>query len=104
MGLTGGYPREVEETHQELALGLTATTLAVRGEVLPEESVVNVATTVEVDEGSLGSSSLGIALGLGLGDSVESGIEAVDVGLVVLGVVELHNLAGDVGLEGTVVV
>lgn len=91
-------------TYQELALGLTTTTLAVGGEVLPEERVVDVATAVEVDERCLGSGSLGVALGLGLSEGLDCGVEAVDVGLVVLGVVELHDLARDVRLESAIIV
>jgi hypothetical protein len=90
--------------YQELALGLTTTALAVGSQVLPEQGVVDVAATVEVEEGSLSGGSLGIALGLGLGDGLDGRVEAVDVGLVVLGVVQLHDLAGDVGLEGTIVI
>lgn len=62
------------------------------------------ATTVEVEEGSLSSSGLGITLVLSLSEGVGSSVEAVDIGLVVLGVVKLHDLAGDVGFEGAVVV
>ena len=91
-------------TYQELALGLTTTTLAVGGQVLPEERVVDVTATVEVQHGCLGSSSLGVVLGIGLGDGLVGGVEPVDVGLVVLGVVELHDLAGNVGLKSTIVV
>lgn len=91
-------------TYQELALGLTTTALAVGGKVLPEQRVVDMATTVEVEERSLRSRGLGITLVLGLGESVGGSVEAVDVGLMVLGVVELHDLSGDVGFEGTVVV
>lgn len=61
-------------------------------------------TAVEVEErrdaGGLGR----VALGLGLGNGLESAVEAVDVGLVVLGVVQLHDLARDVRLECAVVV
>lgn len=88
----------------QFAVGLTTAISAGRGEVLPEERVVDVATAVEVDQGSL-SSSLGIvALGVGILDGLESSVEAVDVGLVVLGVVKLHDLCRDVGLKGAVVV
>ncbi len=91
-------------TYGKLASRLTTTALAVGGKVLPEERVVDVATTVEVEEGSLGSSSLGVVLGLGLGEGLDGGVEAVDVGLVVLGVVQLHDLARDGGLEGGIVI
>lgn len=36
------------------------------------------------------------------GEGLQGGVEVRDVGLVVLRVVELHDLAGDVGLEGLV--
>lgn len=62
------------------------------------------ATAVEVEQRSLGSGGLGVALGLGISEGLDGGVEAVDVCLVVLGVVKLHDLAGDVGLERAVVV
>lgn len=61
-------------------------------------------TAVEVEQRGLGSSSLGVALSLSFGKGLDGSVEAVDIGLVVLGVVELHDLAGDVGLERAVVV
>lgn len=91
-------------SYQKLALGLTTAALAIGGKVLPEERVVDVATAVEVQQGSLGSGGLGVPLGLGVAESLDSGVEAVDVCLVVLGVVKLHDLAGDGRLERAVVV
>lgn len=91
-------------SYQKLALGLTTAALAVGGEVLPEERVVDVATAVKVEQRGLGSGGLGVALGLGITEGLDGGVEAVDVCLVVLGVVELHDLAGDGGLERAVVV
>lgn len=62
--------------------------------------MVDVATAVEGDgctERDLGREVGGRHRGgLGLKGRVQIG----DVGLVVLGVVELHDLAGDVGFEG----
>lgn len=91
-------------TYLELSLWLTTAILVGRRQVLPEQSVVDVSTAVEVEErrdaGSLGR----VALGLGLGQGLDSAVEAVDVGLVVLGVVQLHDLARDVRLECAVVV
>lgn len=89
---------------QKLALGLTTTALTVGSKVLPEEGVVDVTTAVEVEERSLSGSSLGVALVVGLGDGVGSVVEAGNVGLVVLGVVKLHDLARDVGLKSAIVV
>lgn len=62
------------------------------------------ATAVEVDHWRLAGRLGEIALGLGLGDGLERRVEAVDVRVVVLGVVELHDLAADVRLERAVVV
>lgn len=91
-------------TYHELALGLATTTLAVGSKVLPEEGVVQVATAVEVEKGRLGGGSLVVVLGLGLGDGLDGGVVAIDVCLVVLRVVKLHDLAGDMRLESAVVV
>lgn len=92
------------ETHLERAVRLAAALAAGGGEVLPEEAVVDVAAAVEVEERRDGRCLGVVALALGLGDGVERAVEAVHVGLVVLGVVQLHDLARDVRLEGAVVV
>jgi hypothetical protein len=89
---------------QKLALGLTTTALAIGSKVLPEKRVVNMTTAVEVDQRSLGSSGLVVVLVLSLGEGVGSVVEAGDVGLVVLGVVKLHDLTGDVRLKSAIVV
>lgn len=60
--------------------------------------------SVEVEQGGLRGGGFGIVVGLGVAEGFHGGIVAVYVGLVVLGVVELHDLAGDVRLEGRVVV
>lgn len=62
------------------------------------------ATAVEVEQRGLSCGSLGVAPGLGIAEGLDGGVEAVDVCLVVLGVVQLHDLAGDGGLERAVVV
>lgn len=62
------------------------------------------ATTVEVDgrlEGNLGGD---IVLGLSLLDLLNSSIVVVDVGVVMALVVKLHDLAGDRGFQGTIIV
>lgn len=61
--------------------------------VLPEERVVNVTTTVELEGRLKGNSSLEVASSRGLLERLLSGVETVDVSLVVLGVVEIHNLS-----------
>lgn len=102
VGRSAGY--HAGGTYGKLASGLTTAALAVGGEVLPEERVVDVAATVEVEERGLRSGRLGVVLGLRLGQSLDGGVEAVDVGLVVLGVVQLHDLARDGGLESGIVI
>jgi len=69
---------------------------AVRGKVLPEQRVVDVASAVELDcslESDLLARSRGRAIGR-LGR-----LERVDVRLVVLGVMNGHNLLADVRLK-----
>jgi hypothetical protein len=61
-------------------------------------------TTVEVDERLLGDLSLDVTLVLGLLELLDGSVVGGDVGVVVLGVVQLHNLAADGGLERAVVV
>lgn len=61
-------------------------------------------TTVEVDERLLCDLSLDVTLMLGLLQLLDGGVVGGDIGVVVLGVVELHDLAADGGLESAVVV
>lgn len=71
-----------------------------RREVLPEEGVIDVAAAVEADSGlelDLGRDVRGRGGGV---DGLEGFVEVGYVGLVVLGVVEFHNLLGYGGLEG----
>lgn len=98
---TGGEERRgVEGTYRQRSVGLAAAVARGGREVLPEEGVVDVASAVEVEEGGGGGGFLGVAGG----DGVEGAVEAGHVGLVVFLVVEFHDLARDVGLEGAVVV
>ena len=71
-----------------------------RGQILPEEGVVDVATAVEFDR-LLHGDELGNVVGLrGSLLRIERGVQAIDVGLMVLFVVQLHDLLGDVGFKG----
>lgn len=80
-------------------LGLRRLGAGRRGQVLPEQGVVDVAAAVEVD-GWLQCDLLVDVVGLGRCGQVGQGlVEVRDVGLMVLGVVELHDLLGDAGLE-----
>lgn len=83
--------------------GLT-TTSVLGGQVLPEESVVQVTTTVEVDGGLESNLSGNVALVLSLLELLNGGIVVVDVGVVVSLVVKLHDLTGDGRLQSTIVV
>ena len=82
---------------------LTAAVLG-RGEVLPEERVVDVAAAIKVDGLLEGDGRLDVLLVECVGELLLGGVEAVDVRLVVLGVVQLHDLGADGGLERAVVV
>lgn len=75
-----------------------------RGQVLPEERVVQVATTVEVDGGLEGDLGRDITLGLSLLELLKGIVVVGDIGVVVVLVVELHDLAGDGGLKSSIVV
>ena len=66
--------------------------------------MVDVTTAVEINHRLQGNLRSDILLRLGGLELLGGGVEAVDVGLVVVLVVELHDLAGDGGLEGAVVV
>lgn len=86
------------------AAGRLASALVLGRQVLPEETVVDVAAAVEVDEGLSRDERGRVVLGLRFGGFLFGGVQAVDIGLVVLAVVQLHDFARDGGLEGAVVV
>lgn len=69
-------------------------------QVLPEQAVVDVSSAVEVDGLLQFDGLLDLALGLGLSKLLGGLVVAVDVGLVVLEVVELVDLGTDVWLQG----
>lgn len=83
--------------------GLT-TTGALGSQVLPEQAVVQVTTTVEVDGGLQGDLGGNVALVLSLLQLLNGGVVAGDVGVVVVLVVQLHDLSVDSGLKGAIVV
>jgi len=72
--------------------------------VLPEQGVVDVATGVEVDQWKEGVLSGDVVRGNGGGQLLGEVVVRGYVGVVVVFVVKLHDLAGDGGLEGSVVV
>lgn len=93
----------VDGLSQGTRRGLT-TTSALGSQVLPEEGVVQVTTTVEVDGGLEGNLGRDVTLGLGILQLLHGVVVVGDVGFVVVVVVQLHDLAGDRGLQGTIVV
>ena len=72
------------------------TALALRGEVLPEEGVIDVTAAIELESRLELDAVFG---GVGLGIGLLGGVKAVDVGLMVLLVVKLHDLTRDMGLK-----
>lgn len=66
--------------------------------------MVDVSTPVEVDQWLQSNLCGDILLVLGGLELLGCGVEAVDVGLVMVLVVELHDLAGDGWFQRTVVV
>lgn len=62
------------------------------------------AAAVEVDQRLQGDLRRDVRGGLGGGELFREGVERGDVGLVVLAVVELHDLSGDGGFERAVVI
>ena len=93
----------IDSLAERAGRGLAAA-LAGGREVLPEEGVVEVAAAVEVDHGLQGDLGGDVLLLLCLGDLFAEVVVGCDVGVVVVLVVELHNLAGDGGLEGAIIV
>ena len=87
---------------QQLALGRRALTR--RGKVLPEDGMVDVAASVELDGALQGYHRGDVPLQLRLSVLLHRRVEVGDVRLMVLGVVQLHDLAADDGLEGAVIV
>lgn len=83
--------------------GLT-TAGALGSQVLPEEGVVQVTTAVEVDRRLQGNLGGDITLGLGLLELLNGVVVVGDIGVVVVLVVDLHDLSGNGGLKGTIVV
>jgi hypothetical protein len=73
-------------------------------QVLPEKRVVEVSTAVEVEEGLQGDLGGNVGFRGRGGEFLGGVVEGVHVGLVVFAMVELHDLAGDGGFEGAVVV
>jgi hypothetical protein len=98
-----GAVRVVDGAGQSAARGLAAA-LARGRQVLPEQRVVEVAAAVEVDEGLQGDLGGDVVLGFGFGDLLAEVVVRRHVGVVVVLVVQLHDLARDGGLEGAVVV
>lgn len=91
--------RILEHTGAQLA-----TTVLLRSQILPEQRVVDVTTSIEVDRFLKSDGRLDVLLVDGFRELFFGLVESVDVGLVVLGVVQLHDLGRDGGFERSVVV
>lgn len=83
--------------------GLT-TAGALGGQVLPEEGVVQVTTAVEVDRRLQSNLGRDVTLSLSFLELLNGVVVVGDVGVVVVLVVDLHDLAGDGGLKSAIVV
>lgn len=84
--------------------GWLSTTGALGCQVLPEQTVVQVATSVEVDGPFESDLSGNVVLSLGLLELLDGVVVVGNIGLVMLRVVKLHDLTRDRGLQRTVVV
>lgn len=80
------------------------TARVLRSQVLPEQRVVDVATSVEVGQCLQGDLGLDIGFALGTGELLNCIIIGVDVGLMMLGMMKLHDLAGDGWLKRAIVI
>lgn len=90
--------------HLKLSRWLLTTALPLGRQVLPEQRVVQVSTTVEVDQRLQRNLRGNVVLRLRCLELFDGGVVAVHVGLVVVLVVQLHDLAGDGGLESAIVI
>lgn len=96
--------RESRGRYLNFASWLTTSSVLAGCQVLPEQCVVNVSTAVEVNQWLQRNCRGNILLCLCSLNLFEGGVVAVDIGLVVVLVVQLHDLAGDGGLECAIVV
>ncbi|GAA1097687.1 hypothetical protein GCM10009663_45750 [Kitasatospora arboriphila] len=87
-----------------VAEGAVGAVAALRGEVLPEQRVQDVAGEVEGERLLQADEAAVLLLVARLGELFEGVVGALDVGGVVLGVVQLQDLGGHRALEGGVVV
>jgi hypothetical protein len=107
--LPGIYPHLIHNGYEEmtnlnLPSRLSTTTQLAGCQVLPEKGVIDVTTPMEIDQRLQRNLSLDILILLSGGELLRCGVEAVDVGLVVVLVVELHDLTGDGRLERAIVI
>lgn len=72
--------------------------------VLPEQGVIQVPTTVEIDEWLQSNLCSNIVVGLCSSELVSCIVVAVHIGLMMLAVVKLHDLTADGWLESAIVV
>jgi hypothetical protein len=91
-------------TNLHLPSGLPATSALARRQILPEEGMVDMAASVEVDQGLQRNLGLDVLLLLCCCELFGRRIETVNIGLVMVLVVELHDFTGDGGFERAIVI
>lgn len=74
------------------------------GQVLPEKRVIDVPAAVKVDEGLQSDLRCRVGGGGGGSELLGKGVVRVYIGLMVFTMVELHDLAGDGGLESAIII
>jgi hypothetical protein len=100
-GISEVYPRT---TDLEFSLWLTTTTLVLWRKVLPEQRMVQMSTAMEIDDRLQSNSSRNILFRLGSLHLLSCGIVAVNICLVVVLVVELHDLARNGWFQRAIIV
>lgn len=88
----------------QLSIDQLSSALLLRRQIQPKQRVVDMPTAVKLDSRLASNGSLDIVLGKGIGEGLLCSIEVVDVRVVVLGVVDLHDLSRNCWLKGIVVV
>lgn len=79
-------------------------TLGGRNQVLPENGVVQVTTAVELDVLLQGNDCRSIILGDSISKLLRCNVQVVDIGGMVLGMVNFHNLGRNEGFKFTIVI
>lgn len=92
------------DSYLQCACRLSTTTILTWCQILPEQTVIQVSTSMEVDDWLHCDSSGDISLGFSGLDLFACSIEAVDIGLVMVLVVKLHDFTGDSRFKRAIIV